>query len=178
MVKGCTEGVHVDAAALAATDGFMRAVWVDRDCSAAERFMGSPATDSADWCRSERTVWTRRNFFLVQHSRHVVGDCRPSQLFDLYAASPECIQYKLVGRTAAGCRNVTSARNSSAGCAGGHAHRYTFATLDLVVAKRHGRWKVFAFFQDTGTECYPDAGCRAIMRDWEQRVPLHSRGPV
>jgi hypothetical protein len=156
----------------------MRAVWVDHDCAAAEGFMGSPAVDGPNWCRSERTAWTRDNFFLVRHSRRVVGNCRPSQLFDVNAASPECVQYKLVGQTSAGCRSVASARGSSAGCAGGRATRFSFATIDLVVAKRHGRWRVFAFFERTGTQCYPDAGCNAVMRDWAQRVPLHSRGPM
>jgi hypothetical protein len=172
--KGCTEGARVDTATYASTDGFMRAVWVDRNCGAAARFMGDRHGDGPDWCRIERSAWTRSNLFVVRGSRRLIGDCRPSQLVGVPDASPECISYRLVGRTSAGCRNVEAVGAFTAGCSGGRASRYERELLDLVVAKRHGRWKVVAFFEQTGTECFANAGCAAVMADWAKRVPIHS----
>jgi len=165
--KGCTEGSHVTRQAFAATDGYVRAVWVDRNCKGAERFVDHPDQVSASWCGNETKRWSDGNLFLVQHSRRVVRPCSVSQMYDASAASPDCIAYVLVGRKQAGCRSVLSV---SGGCKTGREMRYSVEQFNLVVAMRGGHWRVEAIFYGPGASCFPGPLCEAAMRDWKAIV--------
>jgi hypothetical protein len=139
----------LDDSALAVADRYVRDIYVRRDCAATRDDVAAGTVEAS--CAEQRQHW-QAGLQLVADSRFVVRDCGLRGVVGTLPSTParECVGYLLVRHAPAG--------------------GYVWLPLDLVLGRRDGRWRVYAWGSPRVERCGErETDCRG-RRLWARRV--------